>query len=153
MKKGGVKTKDNKWIKFPFSGGSSGIKRANLAATEESNVFWASDDGMCIVQDIEDDARMRNEGMTDEQLDQLYDEAVEDEEPSAMQAIMDGSNADQFHYVYPSERDAMQSEQANLAQKRARENIPDEDAKRSRVQSAQSILERVRSRAEAHAQR
>ena len=96
---------------------------------------------------------MRNEGMADEQLDQLYDEAVEDEEPSAMQAIMDGSNADQFHYVYPSERDAMQSEQANLAQKRARENIPDEDAKRSRVQSAQSILERVRSRAEAHAQR
>ena len=54
VKKGGVKTKDNKWVKFPFSGGSSGIKRANLAATEEANVFWASDDGMRIVQDIED---------------------------------------------------------------------------------------------------
>ena len=113
---------------------------------------------MRIVQDIEDDARMRNEGMPDTELDQLYDEAIADDAPSAMQAIMDGSDPDQFHYVYPSdshERNPIQSEQANLAQKRARENIPEEEATRSRVQSAQSILERVRSRAEAqcHAQR
>ena len=125
-------------------------------------MFWASDEGLHIVKEIEDDARMRNEGMTDAELDAMYDEAVgNDSEASAMQAFIEGgqpsgSNPNPFAYDYssrpappalfpPTPRDQVED---NRERKRGRELEMDGADKRTRHQSAQEIMDMVRKKAE-----
>jgi len=153
VKKGGIRTRDGQWRSFPLTGGQQAIKRANMAATEDSQVFWVSQEGMAIEQEIWDDAVQRNDGFDDATLDKIYEDANADE-PNAMQAIMDGGHP--FAYDYSARPLPQEDNEAHFAsggeKRRSSQEDRDDDAKRPRngVPSAASIVERVRARAAQH---